>query len=173
MAASAFPRVALYFENSILKPDIALLAASSAVVSSFRQDRPGAVSTVDSPAGVELTWHGGGALVDGKPWPFLSKNNIILPAGPHRVTTAPSRDAITVTDLNATLLTAEASDTQAAFRYRSDSRAIAIFDRKPTTLAVDGQAFPVSCVKSSAPETPDCAILLPRGEHNVTARDAN
>ena len=35
LASTAFPRVALYFENSILKPDLALLAASSAVVTTY------------------------------------------------------------------------------------------------------------------------------------------
>ena len=36
LASTAFPRVALYFENSILKPDLGLLAASSAVVTHTR-----------------------------------------------------------------------------------------------------------------------------------------
>ena len=39
LASTAFPRVALYFENSILKPDLGLLAASSAVVTHYSHDQ--------------------------------------------------------------------------------------------------------------------------------------
>ena len=35
LASTAFPRVALYFENSILRPDLPFLAAASAVVTKF------------------------------------------------------------------------------------------------------------------------------------------
>ena len=38
LASTAFPRVALYFENSILKPDLGMLAASSAVVTQIFGD---------------------------------------------------------------------------------------------------------------------------------------
>ncbi len=44
MAAIAFPRVALYFENSILKPDLALLAASSSVVTRYARLAAGSPS---------------------------------------------------------------------------------------------------------------------------------
>ncbi len=168
MAASAFPRVALYFENSILKPDMSLLAASSATVKSFAQDAAGI--SIDSPDGVELIWNRGGALVDGHPWPLISKTAIILPAGVHRIATAPARTTLAITDLNGTLLSADGTDTQASFRYRSDSRAIATFNHKPAALDLDGQTFAFTCAASSAPETSDCAVLLPRGEHSITAR---
>ncbi|MDP9170190.1 MAG: family 10 glycosylhydrolase, partial [Acidobacteriota bacterium] len=54
LASTAFPRVALYFENSILPPDVAMLAASSAVVTRYSTE--GRRLSVDSPQGVELVW---------------------------------------------------------------------------------------------------------------------
>ena len=62
VAAQAFPRVALYFENSILAPDLKLLPAAAAVVT--RYDETAGKTTIDSPHGVGLTW-AGTAKVDG------------------------------------------------------------------------------------------------------------
>jgi hypothetical protein len=80
LASSAFPRVALYFENSILPPDLSLLPAAGAIVSRF--DRNGTKATVDSPHMVGVAWQGD-ALVDGRPWPVSDGNTVWLPAGPH------------------------------------------------------------------------------------------
>ncbi len=158
VASTAFPRVALYFENSILKPDLALLAASSAVVSRYSKD--GQRISIDSPMGVELNWTGEAALVDGKPWPAQSATALNLPAGSHVVEAAPRREGIALIDLNAKLRSASIElGSRVTFEYSSDSRAIARFDRKPSRLEVDGAAYSVT----------GSAVLLPRGEHRVTA----
>ena len=78
LASTAFSRVALYFENSILKPDMSLLASSSAVVTKYSQNKRR--TTIDSATGVQLDWNFGGALVDGKPWPVVSATEVRLPA---------------------------------------------------------------------------------------------
>jgi hypothetical protein len=157
VASTAFPRVALYFENSILKPDLALLAASSAVVTRYSKDRRRI--SIDSPMDVELNWTAGAALVDGKPWPAQSATTLRLPAGPHEVEPAAARrEAISLIDLNAKLRSASAlSGKRVAFEYSSESRAIARFDRKPSHIDVDGTPYPV-----------DATVLLPRGDHRVT-----
>ena len=155
LASSAFPRVALYFENSILKPDLALLAASSARVTQYSKDRRR--TTIESPADVELKWAGEGAQVDGKPWPVQSGTTLRLPAGGHVIEPAARRDGITLIDLNAKLRSASVeSGKRLVFEYSSDSRAIARFDRKPVRIEVDG-----------TPLAPDLAVLLPRGDHRV------
>ena len=173
MAASAFSRVALYFENSIPKPDMPLLAAASAVVNSYavvnyandkRRIR------IDSATDVEVAWTAGGALVDGKPWPLVTKDAVRLPAGAHVVDAAPKCDFISVYDLNATLRSASVYGDRVQFRYSSDSRAIARFDRRPSAMEVDGEAFPASCVKSDGIDSAGCPVLLPRGDHDVTVR---
>ncbi|HWF06901.1 MAG TPA: hypothetical protein VG297_00480 [Bryobacteraceae bacterium] len=164
-AASVFPRVALYFENSLLPPDLPLLAAASAVVTQFSTDH-GRVS-IDSSQDVELNWTAVGARVDGKPWPAVARSTVHLPPGPHVVEAAPKREALTLIDLNGKLLSASAgSGNRLAFEYSSDSRAIARFDHRPARLEMDGRPFPVSC----APAGP-CAVLLARGTHKVTAAD--
>ncbi len=54
VASTAFPKVALYFENSIMKTDLPMLAASSAVVTAYSKE--GQKVKLDSPRGVELFW---------------------------------------------------------------------------------------------------------------------
>jgi len=161
-AATAFPRVALYFENSLLKPDLPLLASASAVVTHYANEH-GRIS-IDSPQDIELTWTSAGARVDGKTWPVLSGSALHLPPGGHVVEPAPTRDLLTLVDLNAKLLSASAESGKLVFEYESDSRAIARFDRKPSRLQVDGARLTVDCV-NGAP----CAVLLPHGAHKIVA----
>jgi hypothetical protein len=76
MASAAFPRVALYFENSILSPDLALLSAAASSVD--RAVVVGGKLVVESRRGAGVPWHGP-ALVDGKPWPVLNDKTLWLP----------------------------------------------------------------------------------------------
>jgi hypothetical protein len=170
MAATAFPRVMLYFENSILKPDLPLLAAASAVVTSYAQDKVSHRISIDTATDVEVAWPVGGALVDGKPWPFQTKTAVRLAAGAHVIDPAPKREGISVSDLNATLRSASVDGKRLRFRYLSDSRAIVRFDRKPAAMEVDNAAVVPVCLTLDAATSGDCTVLLPRGEHDVTAR---
>jgi hypothetical protein len=163
LASTAFQRVALYFENSILKPDLSLLAASSAVVNQYSKDHRRVL--IDSPGCIELNWTGEGAMVDGKPWPMLSKTLLRLPAGKHIIEPAARREAIAITDLNAKLKSAELEGKRVVFEYSSDSRAIVRFDRRPAQLELDGQAFPSVCLEAS-----NCSLMLPKGDHRVVAQ---
>ena len=101
LASTAFPRVALYFENSILKPDLGLLAASSAVVTRFTKDQRTDHARISRGCGTQLA-SDEGALVDGKPWPVQSPTAIAPRRIPHD-RTAPKHDGITLIDLNALL----------------------------------------------------------------------
>ena len=166
LASTAFPRVALYFENSILKPDLSLLAASSAVVTHYSHDlKSSRRITIESPQDVELNWLAdGGALVDGKPWPMQSPTELYLPPGSHTVEPGPKRDGISVVDLNAKLRSAAAEPGKGlTFDYSSDSRAIVRFDRKPARMEVDGQAFPAA----TCAEPGDCAVRDPPRERKL------
>jgi hypothetical protein len=96
--------------------------------------------------------------VDGKPWPAQSATAVRLPAGAHTVEPAPKREGIALIDLNAKLRSASESGNRMTFVYSSDSRAIARFDRKPSHMEVDGISYPA-----------DSIVLLPRGDHRVTA----
>ena len=88
-AAASFPRVALYFENSLLPPDLALLPSAAATVS--RIEKLGPKTVIDSASGVGLPWHGP-AVVDGQPWPAadaeitIVAGNAVEPAVPEAFT---------------------------------------------------------------------------------------
>jgi hypothetical protein len=162
MASGAFARVALYFENSLLKPDLELLPAAAAVVTRYEKDKQKV--SADSPMDVEFTWSAADALVDGKPWPMLNRGRVRLPAGAHVIEPGMARDGLKIADLNATLRRAGVEGKRVTFEYSSDSRAIVRFDRKPGRVEVDGVTLAASCLSGS-----DCALLLPRGDHRVSA----
>ena len=60
-AATNFQRVALYFENSLLPPDLSLPSSAAATVT--RIERVGGKTVIDSVSGVGLPWKGA-AMVD-------------------------------------------------------------------------------------------------------------
>ena len=82
LASAAFPRVAVYFENSILAPDLPLLPSAAAAVQ--RAERSGEKLVVESRAGVGALWTGP-ALVDGRPWPVASDTVVWLAPGSHSI----------------------------------------------------------------------------------------
>ena len=162
-AAGAFAQVALYFENSILPPDLALLPASAAVVT--RAEIVGEKVMVESPHGVAMRWSGP-ALVDDLAWPVRNDAWLFLPAGAHSVGPGGDSPALRVTHFNGELTSGQSMDADAVeLAYRSSARALAILNRKPVRIEIDGA--------DTAPETagPN-AIFLPRGQHLVTIRAA-
>jgi len=162
LASAAFPHVALYFENSILRPDLPLLAAASAPVKSIVKEGPR--TTVEASADVEIAWNGA-ALVDGKAWPLESGGYIRLPGGRHVLEPVQEKHSLRLLDLNARLIDAGMNGGRIAVEYESDSRAVARFDRKPARMTVDGEPFAARC-----DGTGDCAVLLPRGHHRIEAQ---
>lgn len=160
-AAANFSRVALYFENSLLTPDLPLLPSASAAVS--RIERTGEKLTVNSAAGVGLPWKGA-AMVDGRLWPAADDSTVWLPAGAHTVEPSRARTTARLLRLNGDLRSARAlADGRIEFSYQSAAHAIAIFDREPRETRIDGA---VSKLESAGPN----GLLLPRGDHAVTIR---
>jgi quinol monooxygenase YgiN len=158
-AAGSFPRVALYFENSLLPPDLKLLPSAAAAVS--RMEHMGPKTVVDSTGGVGIPWQGG-AKVDGQLWPAQDDEFLWLPAGPHAIEPAPLPAGPRLVYLNGDLKAARAVDTHTVeFTYQSASRAIAILSRTPVKWQVDGADEPLNL---AGPAT----LLLPRGQHFVT-----
>jgi hypothetical protein len=158
-AAGSFPRVALYFENSLLPPDLRLLPSAAAAVS--RMELMGPKTVIDSAGGVGIPWKGG-ARVDGELWPVQDDEVLWLPAGPHAVEGVPPSAGPRVGYLNGDLKAARAVDANTSeFTYQSASRAIAILSRVPVKLQIDGAE---EAPKWAGPYT----LLLPRGQHFVT-----
>ncbi|MGH9674961.1 MAG: hypothetical protein ACRD44_17450, partial [Bryobacteraceae bacterium] len=161
LAAQAFSRVALYFENSILPADLPLLPAAQAVVTRFQQSAGKLV--VESPHGVGVAWKGP-ALVDGRTWPAADDETVWLPPGLHAVERGKTPPPIRLTDFNGDLKSSAVTGGGIEFSYRSSARAFAIFDRRPEQVAVDGEDYAVTPVETPA----GWCLLLPRGQHVVS-----
>ncbi|MCC6857889.1 MAG: hypothetical protein IT158_04975 [Bryobacterales bacterium] len=161
LASRSFPRVALYFENSILKPDLPLLPAAAAVVN--RAEMVGDKLVVESPYGVGIPWTGP-ALVDGLPWPAADDSTLWLPAGTHAVQPGGVTPPLRLLDFNGSLKTARVlAGGGVEFTYQSSSRALAVLDRAPRRVEIDGeQAEPRSLVSRNG-----VTVYLPRGSHLV------
>jgi hypothetical protein len=156
-AALSFPRVALYFENSIAPADLPLLSASASTVE--RVEEMGQKLVVKSSRPTGLLWSGP-ALVDGKPWPVASDTMVWLPAGSHAVEPGLKPLPLHLTDFNGELTSAAATANGLEFAYRSSARAIAVLDRAPRNVQVDGA--------EAHPHLDGTTIFLPRGQHLVT-----
>ncbi|MDP2997933.1 MAG: hypothetical protein Q8N47_10630 [Bryobacterales bacterium] len=164
VAARAFPRVALYSENSIQPPDLPLLASAAAVVD--RLERNGARLVVDSPRGIGVPWNGP-ALVNGRLWPATDGNTVWLPPGPHVIEAAAAHPRLRLVDFNGELRTAAALPDGIEFSYQSASRALAVMESKPARLEVDGEGAAIEGIDGAA----GFVLFLPRGQHLVTARE--
>ena len=123
-ASAAFPRVALYFENSILAPDWPWLAASSAVTVSERWD--GDTLEVETARPTSVRWSEC-ATVNGRHWPARNGEWILLPVGLSRVEscTGPHGPA-PLKDFNGTLKDASLQNGRLTIEYESRTRAIAV-----------------------------------------------
>jgi hypothetical protein len=158
-AAMGFPRVALYFESSLAPADLRLLPSAAAAVS--RIERMGAKIIVESASGVGLPWKGP-AMVDGQPWPAVDGETVWLPAGAHSVEVSSKDGGLRLARLNGDLKTARVAGPAAIeFSYRSTGRAIAVLDRRPNVLEIDGEKQALEFAGANT-------VLLPRGQHVVT-----
>ena len=161
LASTAFPRVALYFENSILPPDLRLLPAAGAIA---QLSRNADKLIVDSPEGIGVVWTGN-ALVDGKSWPVGDGATVWLPPGAHTLESAPTTPDPHIVDFNGELRSAERTEKSGIdLSYECASRAVALVDRKPVRLEIDGGDTPLAFLPSGN----RYSLLLPRGQHLVT-----
>ncbi len=163
LAASAFPRVALYFEASILPQDAPFLAAAAARVRRLEKAGERLVVECDSPVGVR--WEGP-ARVNGRLWPATDGKTVWLPPGPHVIERAAADPPLRLTDLNGVLRTAAAANGGIEFSYEADSRAIAVFDKRPSGFLLDGEPADLAAEEGPA----GFVVVLPAGQHIVSAR---
>jgi hypothetical protein len=153
LAAGAFPRVALYFENSLLPPDLALLPAAAAVATRV------AGFTIDSDYGIGVHWTGP-ATVDGHDWPVADGSTVWMPAGSHTIGGSARVPERRVLSFNGLLRSATSTARGLELCYESNSRALAVLEKAPSALKLDGVPFPIRMAGN--------ALLLPRGHHTVS-----
>ncbi len=159
-SSRSFSRVALYFENSISPADLALLPQAAAGAELVDAAADGLVVESPLPFGVRWT---GFAQVDGTVWPVADANTVWLPAGRHEITPAAVPPPGRILRFAGELLAAEVADQTVSVRYESTSRAIALLDRRPAQVAVDGSMIVPDLV--AAPR--HWSLRLPRGSHTV------
>ena len=156
-ASAAFPRVALYFESSILPPDLPLLASAASTLDRF--EKIGAKLMVSSSRGVGVPWKGP-ALVDGRLWPVANGTTLWLPQGEHAIEQTTSSPPMHLLDFNGELKSANVIPGGVEFAYQSSARAIVRPEPAPRRIEIDGLEVQI---KSEGP-----ALLLPRGQHLVS-----
>ena len=169
LASASFPRVALYFENSILPPDLVLLPAAEAGAPKFEPAAGGVA--VSSAQAIGVAWSGP-VTVDGRLWPYRDEATVWLPPGNHRVEPAQTSTPFLLRSFNGGLRTAGFEDGTLEISYDSSSRAIALLSRAPSKVEIDGASVP-PVILDGAPlpgETKSFALLLPRGQHLVTVQ---
>jgi hypothetical protein len=161
LSARAFPRVALYFENSIRRVDLPLLASSAARVD--RIDHVAGRLVIDSKFGAGIPWDGA-AKVNGRLWPVSNPDTLWLPPGPVAVEPSAVAPPMRILDFNGDLKTASAQANAVEVSYHSSHRAIAVLDRLPGSVEIDGAPAPVEWVSTNGRHS----VLLPKGQHVVT-----
>ncbi len=130
-AAQSFHRVALYFENSIARPDWRLLAAAASTAKLISAAPHQVV--VEAPHGGVLQWPypatPAGFLLNGKPWPAYRGGAVILPPGRSVVQPAEQRAALRIGDFNGHLRRVSVGkDGRLRVEYESEARAIVILE---------------------------------------------
>ena len=163
-AAGAFSRVMFYYERSIDPADLPLLPAAAAAVE--RVERRGDALVIASPRGVGVRWEGP-ALVDGRLWPVRDRERVWLPPGEHTLTPAQAEPAASVLDFTGTIESAASLADGIELVYSSGARALAILDRKPVRLTLDGREETLDMIGEV-----DGAwvVRLPRGRHTAAVR---
>jgi hypothetical protein len=158
VSSKAFDRVALYFENSIGKPDWELLPSAGAVP--MRYSRSAGKVIVESRNGLGVRWSGP-AKVNGRSWPLASDDVVWLPGGSFVLepATAPVRHR--VVDFNGDLKAAFSTPTGVELSYQSGSRALAALNGNVKRMFVDG-------VEQKPAMIADRVLRLPRGQHLVS-----
>lgn len=156
LASLAFPRVAVYFENSLAPLDLALLSAAASTIERVQQS--GLKLVVDSKRGVGVPWSGP-AVVDGRPWPIGDDHTVWVPKGPHSIEAAPRAPVVRILDFNGTVKSATVGNSSVEIAYESSARALAQLERKPKRVELDGMEID--------PEFEGSVLVLPRGQHIV------
>ena len=158
VAARAFPRVALYFEKSILSPDLPLLASAAAAVTKLEQN--GAITVIDSPSGVGIPWTGA-ALLDGHTWPVRDSGTLWIPAGRHSVEPGGADPAMRIEQFNGVVKSAVWTGRAIELTYESTARVFCRLSKAATALEIDGETIAAGL---------GVQIVLPRGQHVVSLR---
>ncbi len=159
-AAASFARVALYFENSLERQDLALLSAAATNAQAIQKGVDDI--EVDASESTRLAWQGP-VEMDGKLWPIQNSQSVLAPMGKHVFTPGVGHPAVLIADFNGEIRSALSSADRVDLSYTSRSRAVAMLGSHASSVDVDGKPFWTPL----AGETTG-SIVLPAGQHLVT-----
>lgn len=163
LAASAFSKVALYFETSIRRHDWPLVGAALSAVKAIKRSTNSV--QIDLAETTGLRWSGP-VRVDGKPYPFVENDVVWLPAGKHVVESG-EQTAVRILDLNAELRSASMLPDGVQFAYESATRALVSLSKEPKKLVIDGVPCEPKLWIFDQPGEEGWVLVLPRGQHIV------
>ena len=160
VAGKAFPRVLLYFEHSIGRPDWDLLPHAAAAPARVIRSEDG--WNVEASGGIGVTW-AGPVTVNDIAWPFTDGETVWLPAGRHELRYGGDAPAFRVLRANLDLLTVRHKANGLDFDYTSESRGLLLLDRGPGPIRIDGTPAEPKILEAPRHWT----VVLPSGRHGV------
>lgn len=173
LAAAAAPtgRAAVYSEWTVTPQDWEL--AASVLASGARLRRESGGWRIDAPFAVavrvptELT----SFYLDGRPWPVFESGTVLVPRGTHLLSF--SRPFASFLDfkqldlrlrsISGELLSADTTSRGMLFAYASPGRCLAVFNKQPHRVRVDGREWTAAALYSRG----EWAVPLPSGRHTV------
>ena len=170
MAAERNGRVCVYCESSVNTADWSLIPSAMAM----------GVAAANVAAGWEIStphtvlWNmrsGSGLLLDGKAWPCVDSEKVIIPAGTHVVSwkrdslgASPMADRLRMVSISDELLDAEEALHEIRIVYRSPARCLISVNKLPKGIMVDGLSARLPVVAGER----WFVILAPPGRHKIT-----
>jgi len=109
--------------------------------------------------------------VDGRLWPAVSSDGVVMPTGEHSLSTQRSwwhfldseQFQARILSTTADLTAAQADTTGLTFRYKSPGRAVFLFNQQPNEIFVDGSATALPTERGGR----NWSVDFPAGEHDV------
>jgi hypothetical protein len=170
-AAEASGRVGIYSEGTVPFEDLQMLA--SVLAHDARVVRRWNSWETQSNESVLLATPGNWQdfMLDNTLWPGWGENELLVPEGTHRITTAGKRFTLfdtSVLDMRLVHFTGildslSRTDRGFQFAYDSNLRSMALFNRQPFGITVDGKAYS----EPPVPHSGNWSLRLPRGRHSV------
>ncbi len=170
-ASSASGRAAIYSEGTMPPEDLEML--SKVLAHNARVERQWNDWVTESDRSILLDTPGQwqNFRIDDRLWPGWGENEVLIPGGKHRISAGENKYRFldtSVLDLHllrctANLDTLESTKRGIGFSYASRMRAVALFNRRPFEIEVDGQPLNEEPIHYSG----HWSIRLPRGAHKV------
>lgn len=176
-ASSATGRAAVYSESTVTPQDWQWAAA--VLASGTRVVRDSAVGGWQIRAAhavaVRVSPEIGAFYLDGEPWPVFETGSVLVPAGNHLLTFARPRAPwlgswlnmdqleLRMRSISGELLEATATRRGMEFAYDSPGRCIAVFNKQPYHVRVDGREWKAAPLYARG----EWALLLPSGRHRA------